>query len=609
MELCLMAIAWLFGILSGLYCKISIVLFVLGVLLFYFIRRKNSYLTLICSKRYILIFVLCYIISYVQIIGFERSFQEKYQNIEGEIKVVGTIVSNPTHKEYQTIYTLKVDTINGDKSYQNTKLRFNVKKEKNAKEYSYGNQIAFIGEWKKPMTARNEGGFDYQQYLKTKKIYGIVEAKASNVKIKKEENGNVILKLANSLQNKIQKKAKELLEEKQAGVLTALLIGNKENLEEEVQETFRTSSLSHMLAVSGAHVSYLIMGIGFLIAKTKMGKRIGKIVTILLLLFFMLLTGQTPSVTRACTMSIYLIVASLFHKRVSVLSSISISFLMIVWMNPYSIFDIGLQLSYGGTIGIVVLFPLLKERCESKKKSKIIRKIKEMLLLTLSANIILMPITLYHFNTVSLTFFISNLLASPIMGVLVIVGFSTIILSLFAYPIGVLLSYLLSILLTIFLQIANITSKLPFSKLYMLAPKLEFIFLYYFILFCIIGYQKVKQKQSKRRIEKKLLKQMQKITRKRIIAIVLICMMIVLIYHQIPKQLRINFIDVGQGDSTLVTTPKGKTILIDGGGQRDSKSFDVGKNTLLPYLLKKGVTKLDYILVSHFDSDHVRSDY
>lgn len=232
-----------------------------------------------------------------------------------------------------------------------------------------------------------------------------------------------------------------------------------------------------------------------------------------------------------------------------------------------------------------------------------------MLLLTLSANIILMPITLYHFNTVSLTFFISNLLASPIMGVLVILGFSTIILSFFAYPIGIVLSYPLSILLTIFLQIANITSKLPFSKLYMLAPKLEFIFLYYFIFFFIVGYQKVKQKQSKRRIEKKLLKQMQKITRKRMIAIVLICMMILLIYHQIPKQLRINFIDVGQGDSTLVTTPKGKTILIDGGGQRDSKSFDVGKNTLLPYLLKKGVTKLDYILVSHFDSDHVRTDY
>lgn len=599
MELCLIAIAWLFGILSGLYCKISIVLFVLGFFLFYFIRRKNRYLRLICSKRYILIFVLTYLISYVQITGLEKSFEEKYRSISEEIKVVGTILSNPVNKEYHTSYTIKVDTINGSKSYQNTKILLKVQKGKKKAEYSYGNQIVFTGEWKEAMAARNEGGFDYKQYLKTKKIYGIIETKESDIKIKKQNNGNAILKLANTMQNKIQKKANELLEKRKAGLLTALLIGSKENLEKEVQEAFRTSNLSHMLAVSGAHVSYIIMGIGFFIAKTKMSKKLGKIGTIILLVFFIFLTGQTPSVTRACIMSIYLIVASLFHKKVSILSSISISFILIVWINPYSILDVGLQLSYAGTIGIVLLFPVLKKSWNRKKQSKRKEKIKEMLLLTISANIILTPITLYHFNTISLTFLISNLLASPIMGILVILGFTTIILSFLLYPIGKLVAYPLSIFLSLFLQIANGTSKLPFSKLYMATPRLELIVLYYLILFFILRYQKKK--------EKKLLKQIKKITMKKIVAIVLIIMTILLLYHQIPKQLKIHFVDVGQGDSMLIRTPNEKTILIDGGGQRDSKSFDVGKNTLLPYLLKKGITKLDYILISHFDSDHVRT--
>ena len=82
-----------------------------------------------------------------------------------------------------------------------------------------------------------------------------------------------------------------------------------------------------------------------------------------------------------------------------------------------------------------------------------------------------------------------------------------------------------------------------------------------------------------------------------------------MIYKQIPKNLKIYFIDVGQGDSTLVVTPENKTILIDGGGSREKESFDIGEKILLPYLLDRGITKLDYVLISHFDADHVRPEY
>ena len=76
----------------------------------------------------------------------------------------------------------------------------------------------------------------------------------------------------------------------------------------------------------------------------------------------------------------------------------------------------------------------------------------------------------------------------------------------------------------------------------------------------------------------------------------------------IPKSLKINLIDVGQGDSSLIITPRNKKILIDGGGSSD-KDFDVGKQTVLPYLLNRNINKLDYVIISHFDQDHVRSEY
>lgn len=632
MELFLIAVAWLFGIISGLYFKIGIVLFVFGLIIFYttgtfrkcskkskYLSKMNKYLKIVCKKKYIIIFIACYLISYFQITFIEKSFNTKYKNIEKEVQVVGTIISNPSNKEYKTSYTIKIESINGDKSYKNTKLLLNVKNEKKEILYSYGNKISFVAEFEEPSTQRNEGGFNCKEYLKTKGIYGIVETKASKIKIEKENNSNFIFKFANIVSSKIEEQANKLLGKEEAGLLVGILIGNKDSLDEDIAEAFRNSNLSHMLAVSGAHVSYIIMGITFAVTIGKVGKRKGKIITIIFLLFFILITKQTPSVTRACLMAIYILLANLLHKKVTTVSSISISLLLLIISNPYCIFDIGFQLSYGGTIGIVLFYKPLKQgliknkNIEEKKIKKYLNKIKvklqEMILLTISANIIILPIIMFHFNTISFTFVISNLFASQFMGILILLGFITIAISFIFYPVAKLLALPLNFLINIFMQIAIFSSKLPFSKILVPTPKLTCIILYYCFIFLIFYYKKIKQKKKKRIIEKKILSKMQKITIKKIITIILILTTISMLYKQIPQNLKIYFIDVGQGDSTLVVTPKNKTILIDGGGSREKESFDIGEKILLPYLLDKGITKLDYVLISHFDADHVRTEY
>lgn len=613
MELFLIALSYIFGILSGLYLKISIVLFMLSIIIFCLVRNKTKYLKIICKKQYIIIFIICYLISYFQITYLEKSFNEKYKNIQGEIQVVGTIISNPSNKEYKTSYTIQIESINNDKSYKNTKLLLNVKKEKKEILYSYGNKVSFTAEFEEPTSQRNKGGFDYKQYLKIKNIYGIVETKASKIRVEKDNNTNIISKLANTVSNSIEKQANKLLNKEEASLLTGILIGNKENLDESIQETFRNSSLSHMLAVSGAHISYVIMGITFAISIGKIGKRKSKIITIIFLLFFMLITGKTSSVTRACFMAIYMLLGSLFHKKTTTISSISISLLILIVSNPYCIFDVGLQLSYGGTIGIVVFYNLLKKyliksKQEETKLSKVKIKVQEMLLLTLSANSIIFPIIMFHFNNISFTFLISNLLASPIMGVIILLGFITILTSYLFFSVAKIFAIPLSFLLKLFMQIAIFSSNLPFSKILVATPKLAYIILYYCFIILLILYKKVKEKSIKRRIEKKLLLKIIKIKKKKIIAILLILTTISMLYKQIPKNLKIYFIDVGQGDSTLIVTPKQKTILIDGGGSKEG--FDVGKKVLLPYLLDRGITKINYALITHCDADHInRNSY
>lgn len=293
----------------------------------------------------------------------------------------------------------------------------------------------------------------------------------------------------------------------------------------------------------------------------------------------MFLTGATASVVRACIMSILGLMSFLFYRKSDVYNNLAFSSFIILIFNPYTIFDMGFLLSYGGTIGIILFSNKLSEKFSIK--NKILNYIKEMFFVCISANIIIIPIIMYNFNTLSLTFFISNVLVSPIMGIVVILGFVQIFLSIININLAYLLSIFLNPMLEILIFIADFTAKLPLSKILIPTPNIIFIIIYYVImLFC------------------------NKINIKKTIIILSIIIIIFNLLNLLPKDLRIYFIDVGQGDSTLILTPKGNSILIDGGGS-ETGSFDVGEKILLPYLLDRGVTKIDYMMISHFDSDHV----
>lgn len=594
MELFFITIAWIFGIIWGLYLKISIVLFVIPLIfLCIYLEIKKR----VGLKRVIVLFLISALISNIKITLLEKEFNEKYQNIGENVEIVGTIISDPINKQYKNQYILKVEKINKNKSYKNTNLQLNVKKE----QLNYGDKIIVKGNFEEASRARNEGGFDYKQYLKSKNIYGIITVDKEDISFIKKNNVDVINLLANKVSNSMKIKIEQNLSNETSQLLSGILIGNKSNLQKEIQEDFKNSSLSHVLAISGMHVSYVMLGITFAISKIKFSKKVSKIITILILLFFIILTGKTASVTRACFMSSYIILASMFHKKAHVLTSISISLLIILIINPYFILDIGLQLSYGGTVGIVLIYPILKKHKnkkedKSRKVKKIIYKIKDKIidtiLITISANLIIFPIVLFHYNTMSFTFIISNLLISPIIGIIIILGFISVFVSYIISPISKIMFFVLQMFLNLLIQIAHFCAELPLSKVYFPTPKIYVIILYYLFLTYII-------------LVKNKIIAAKKINKKIFISFMIIVIILNLILNFIPKTFTISFIDVGQGDSMLVSTPKGKNILIDGGGSRDEATFDVGRQTLIPYLLNRGITKLDYILISHFDSDHV----
>lgn len=533
--------------------------------------------------------MLVALIGNTQVLYLKNKYLEIYKDDKSIISATAVVIKGPSEGEYNYKYTVKART----GKYKNKKFIVYINK-KNKKLLEYGDLIEIKGEYSAPEVARNYKGFDYSQYLKTLNIYGTIKVEESKI-INKNQLSPILISI-NNIKEKMIDNANRNMPKRTANLLLGILIGERDNIQEDIIESFRTANLSHILAVSGAHTSYIILGITYLISKSKTPKRIGYIITIINLLIFIIITGASYSVVRACIMAIVVIGAKICYRKENFFTSICISLIIILIQNPFAINDIGLKLSFMGTAGIVIFN---KSITNFFIKLKIKQKIAEALSVTFSAQLMIMPITILNFNTISLTFFISNILASPLLGIIIIFGFISIFISSILNPISKILFLILHIFLELLILVSKVTEKIPGSSILVKTPNILFAIVYY-ILILFFNYFFVIKQNPTRRFHKKIIKI---ITIKniknafKVIAVVfLIMLLLTRIVRIINPTLKIYFIDVGQGDSTLIVTPKNKKILIDGG---EGKT-----NVLFQYLLDRRINKIDYIIISHFDSDH-----
>lgn len=605
----------------------------------------------------ILLMGLCYDIALI--FSFEIIYPE-----EMEITCICEVIKEKESKEYYDKYILKVIENKILSKSKNTKLILYIKKDK---EYKVGDIIKVKGNFQKGEVTRNYKGFSYRKYLSQNKIYGIIFADETNIISQRQDLYFVFGKIRAIVEERIDK----LYKGEYANFLKGLLIGNKSELDENIIEDFQTSSISHILAISGLHISFILVGINFILEKIINSKNIRNYLLIGFLIFFLILTGNSVSCMRACIMNIFMLLSFGFHRKNNFFISFIWSFIIIIFFNPYNLFNVGMWLSYGGTIGIVINYNciykifcirlgLKKETTNYNKKylerehknfnvkSKLknlklnknrvlslgcknsyykrIReycyKIQIVLLksfcISLSAQILILPIMIYVFNTFSLTFFISNILVSFFIAYVLFLGYISIFVSFIFFPIANLIAVLEKIMVDIILKIANITSKLPLSRIFVVTPSLSIIILYYllYILWIIyFNYNKfhiLRVLLSKRKINTvlnkvNLINIKSILKKKQVIRKILICILIIIIIANTNKfsfNLKIHFIDVGQGDCTLIITPSGKRIIVDG-GEGNSEKYDYGKNIVFPYLLDRGINRIDYLVISHADSDHI----
>ena len=415
---------------------------------------------------------------------------------------------------------------------------------------SYGDYIYVYGVFKKPKENGNFNLFNYKKYLLSNKINYVVTASKITI-IKK--NDNIFYTLKNNLLKRIESANKS------KGYILAFLYADKSLIEKDVYTKYQKIGVSHLFAVSGMHVSLISIVLLKLLNKIKERKRY--IIVSIFLSIYLFLTNFTISMVRATFQFILFFINKSFKLNIDNSNLVLLLFSILVIINPYNIYNIGFLFSF------IISFTLI--RCSKLIKGNfIIKSLKTSLISFFSS----MPVLINNFFEVNFLCIILNIIYIPFVSyILFPLSLVTVL-----FPS---LDNILYMFISHFEKITDFFSNIKFLSFSICKMNIFFIIMYYIIFIYIL-----KRKKS--------------LVYKIIIAII---SLIFLINNGRIVNSEVSILDVGQGDSSLIRL-KNKNILIDTGG---NINYDISKNILIPYFKSVGIKKIDYLVLTHGDYDHM----
>lgn len=559
-------------------------------------EKAKTFLALSLNLSFALIGALIYS-NYVE--GLKQYPFEilKYNNCN----VFGTVKSVELIKEGRVIFNADIDSVVILSKSRKIRREFIVRiyEENNAalrklyEKLKIGNKFSLEGSIQRARDKRNPGEFDYNNYLNSNNISGLVTAyNAGNISFIEaggsfsDKINNLFYQWRKGIDNEIQR----LHSKKVSALLRGLLLGDYKKIDEESIENWINAGVIHVLAVSGQHVALILLIFFFLFKRFNPYLKYAFAAVGLIL--FLFLTGNQPSVARAVIMGLFFISAVLLNRDRNVYNILALSALAILVFNPNELFNPGFQLSYSAVLSIVYLYPILKDRLNAYIiKPAILKKIILFGLVSFSAQIGTLPFTLAYFHKLSIAALIVNLFVIPLTAGIIYAGIVTLIISSFWGWGGVIFAAANSFLCSVTNFIVEYFGGASGSFFKINQFSFYDAFIYYSGLFVIIyifnNYKKISAK----------------LTALACIAVVMPLFMSLDNYAiSIPGNLTVIAVDVGQGDATLIKFPDGKTGLIDAGNS--FKNFSNGDKVILPLMDRMNIDSIDYAFITHLDADH-----
>lgn len=445
-------------------------------------------------------------------------------------------------------------------------------------EVKYGQDIFVYGSGSVFETASNPGGFDAKEYYFSQGITGAVHGKTIRIQNFSYHRLNQALfqaktKLLNSYVTYLGKEG--------AGVISSMLLGERALLSEETEELYRHGGISHILAISGLHVSLIGNALYELLRKTILGRNGAIPVACVGVILYGTFVEAGTSTKRAVIMFVLLLLATALGRTYDTLSAMSVSVIVILCGSPGALYTASFQLSFAAAYGASVLAVLLR----GKEKEYIGEKIKNMFVFGLAVQAATFPFTVVHFFEYPTYGFFLNPLVVPLMTILLLCGLLSGVCGLFVPWLGYFFAGGAGGILWIYEALCRWAEKLPGSLLLIGKPEGWQVMLYYTLLaVCLYVWYGRGRKERQSVILLGLL-------------ILPLCLLPVS-----RASFEAAFLDVGQGDGIVLREQSGAVLLMDGGSTSVQK---VGEKRLIPYLKSQGIRVIDCAFVSHTDSDHM----
>ena len=468
----------------------------------------------------------------------------------------------------------------------------------------YGRKISCTGSFEAFDGELNPGQFDADAYYKNEGYTGILDAKDIRI-VKEEESFSPDIYL-HRLNLAISEKYKKILGEKNAGSLSAMVLGDKRGLDEEIKELYQENSISHLLSISGLHISLLGGAVFLFLRRLKVSFSFPLITSSIILIIYGAFTGFSVSTSRAIVMMSVLFISFVIGKSYDLPSGLALAALILIVMNHRVIYQSGFLLSFFAVIGIFYIMPELLYifKVDIYHKRGIIKGLHLLLASIISSISILLatlPIVLNNFYEVSLTGILLNIIVIPLMSLVVITGLLGGFVALVSEILGSFLLGITHYILNLYTLFCRLGDRLTFLRLIIGKPDKWQIVLYYLILVIVFYFLALKRRENKLRSLKNNLPEGYN-TSKRIVVTGLMTFTSFLIIAYKPREFSINMLDIGQGDCFVVNDGNNDIYISDCGS---TTLQNVGKTRLLPFLKSKGWGKVDTIFISHMDKDHV----
>jgi len=610
----LIAISYILGLMASFYDKEILFSFIIFLLLIVSVLFLNF-----SFKKIIVL----YLLFFLGIIRAENSINlpsvlDEISSKDAQIQ--GQVISSKTITNEKTKFYLRIDkAVIDNKKYENlnTKILVSIDNPKYNNEILIGNYINLKGKIHYPSPSTNPYQFDYQKYLLNNGVKNILYV--DELKLEKDlvfsgnykDNWYFILKKFEITRNEILEKHSKNIKPPNLEILGGIVFGNETiNPDENIKESFKNSGLLHLLAASGLNVA-LIYGIWWWLAGLiRFPYNLSIYLGALFVVLYTFMTGFPPSILRAGTMLLFVLFGKIIDRNINSLASIFFAGFLILLFSPTMLFDVGFQLSFVVTIGLVVCVPVFIEKFKKiddkyREKYKNTSRFKKYILFLFSpanlasivfipliAQVFVVPLQIHYFNSFTPFSILANILVIPFIGILSFVGFVSSIFAL--VPVlnesGVFVfDMFANPLLSLLVKISEIFSSFKNSLIITYGFDIFQIFIFWSMVLLFVLNIK-----NNFKVKKQVLV---------LFSCVLILFVSLIKFDNFNKNFEIVMFDVGLADSFLIKTPENKYIMIDT-GKKAYKGWSSYDGVLKKYLKNERISNLEKLIITHFDSDH-----